>query len=307
MKSYLSKSIASINQNKLNGILAEIDLRDTLTQLGFGGRISQGGWIARNEGENVFGHHTVIFFPMVIEPDTDYSETGQPTPIPRGLHTISSTMHQIGIHSYYCVPAISMDNDSLSVRWSATQLDIPTEDTYHPFADLFVNFHRRERRYNFLRYNSNSELIPEHAVPEQFTKENVRICFQNLYMSEMPDVDGILWEQEKTYPLEIKEKTAGNDNKIGEFFGIDVGPFVKLAFYAAKRGNLHSLFIVREIDNPADRRLLNWWFITFDRLAQYASWVPIGGGTNMQEGGSTTIKIPKSEFLPLDATHLNGL
>ena len=50
MKQYLAKSISSINQNKLNGILAEIDLRAALIRLGFEGRISQGGWIARNDG-----------------------------------------------------------------------------------------------------------------------------------------------------------------------------------------------------------------------------------------------------------------
>jgi hypothetical protein len=307
MKQYLAKSISSINQNKLNGILAEIDLRAALIRLGFEGRISQGGWIARNDGANVFGHHSVIFFPMIIEPDTDYDILNKPPQIPRGLHTICSTMHQIGIHSYYCIPGTLINNDPNSVVWYATQLGIPEEDSYHSFEDLFNNFNKRERRYNFLRYASESNLIPEHAIAEQFTKENIRVCFQNLFMSEMSDVDGILWGQEKTYPLEIKEKTVGHSRKVGDFFGIDVGPFVKLAFYAAKRGNLHSLFIVKEIDNITDRNLVNWWFITFDKLAQYASWVPIGGGTNMQGGGSSTIIIPKSEFMPLDASHLNQL
>ena len=97
-------------------------------------------------------------------------------------------------------------------------------------------------------------------------------------MSEMSDIDGIFWGQQFTYPLEIKEKTVANDSKVGDYFGIDVGPFVKLAFYAAKKGNLHSLFFVREINNTEDREIVNWWFITFDTLAQFASWIPQGGG-----------------------------
>ena len=48
------------------------------------------------------------------------------------------------------------------------------------------------------------------------------------------------------------------------------GPFVKLAFYVAKRGNRHSIFLVREIDSIEKRGLVNWWFITFDQLARFA-------------------------------------
>ena len=140
-----------------------------------------------------------------------------------------------------------------------------------------------------------------------FTKEHLRVAFQNQFMCEMSDIDGIFWGQQYTYPIEIKEKTAANDSKLGDYFGLDVGPFVKLAFYAAKKGNLHSLFFVREINNTIDRELVNWWFIAFDKLAQYASWVPMGGGINMQGGGSTVVKIPKSEFSQVSLENLNLL
>jgi len=126
-------------------------------------------------------------------------------------------------------------------------------------------------------------------------------------MTEMSDIDGIIWGQQYTYPIEIKEKTVAPDNKLGPYFGLDVGPFVKLAFYAAKKGNLHSLFFVREINNTDDRELANWWFITFDTLAQFASWIPQGGGMNMQGGGSTVVKIPRGEFTQLTAQALANL
>ena len=50
MRKYLSKSITSLNQNKLNGLLAEVDFRNHLEALGFQDRVSVGGWIARCEG-----------------------------------------------------------------------------------------------------------------------------------------------------------------------------------------------------------------------------------------------------------------
>jgi len=133
------------------------------------------------------------------------------------------------------------------------------------------------------------------------------VTFQSRLLCEISDVDGIFWGQQFTYPLEIKEKTAGSDRRMGEYFGLDLGPFVKLAFYVAKRGNLHSIFIVREIDSVESRQLVNWWFITFDQLARFASWNPQAGGTSMTGGASTVVRIPKAEFTTLDRAALAAL
>ncbi|MFS4469814.1 hypothetical protein [Chryseobacterium sp. T20] len=307
MLDYLSASISSINQNKINGMLAEIDLRNTLNNLGFGGRISQGGWIIRNVGNGVFGHQSSVLFPMTIEPDNDYAPNRNLEEPPIALHTICSTMHQIGVHSFYCVPTIMRQNDPSSIVWHTKQLGIPNPQPYTLLLNTIQQFSQRNRNYNFLRYHSDTSIIPAGSVPEEFTKEHLRVSFQNAFMSEMSDIDGIIWGQQFTYPIEIKEKTAAFDKKVGDYFGIDVGPFVKLAFYAAKKGNLHSLFFVREINNTTDRQLINWWFITFDKLAQYASWVAQGGGRNMQGGSSTVVKIPKCEFTPLTEAAMAAL
>ncbi|GAA4448704.1 hypothetical protein GCM10023189_06970 [Nibrella saemangeumensis] len=307
MRAYLSSSISSINENKINGMLAEIDLRRTLQGLGFGDRISQGGWILRNVGEGDFGHSTIVLFPQTITPMVDFP-VGRVLEEPSiSLHTICATMHQIGVHSYFCVPSIHINEDPSTVIWHAKQLGIPNPIPYTPLTGLIKTFSHRGRRYNFLRYKTNANLIPNSNVPEEFTKEHLRVTFQNRFMSEISDIDGILWGQQYTYPIEIKEKTVAEDDKIGKYFGIDVGPFVKLAFYAAKKGNLHSLFFVREINNTTQRKLVRWWFVTFERLAQYASWVPSGGGKSMTGGSSTVVKVPKSEFTELSAISLSHL
>lgn len=307
MLNYLNISLSSINQNKINGILAEIDLRNTLSQFNFGTRISQGGWIMRNVGNGTFGHSTIVIFPQTIQPNTRYV-VGRNLPDPElGLHTICSTMHQIGVHSYYAVPSISITNDTSSITWNIKQLGIPYPVDYTPLNETIRNFQERNKRYNFLRYHSNASIIPANSIPDEFTKEHIRVTFQSEFMSEISDIDGILWGQQYTYPIEIKEKTVAFDKKIGYFFGIDVGPFVKLAFYAAKKGNLHSLFFVREIDNTTNRQLINWWFITFERLATFASWIPKGGGTNMSGGRSTVVQVPRSEFSLLTRENISAL
>lgn len=308
MRSFLSRSITSLNRNKINGLLAEVDLRSYLTSLGFADRVSPGGWIARREGAGEFGHHTIVFFPEILEIGRQYP-IGRPPPVPPiELHTICATFHQTGIAAYFCSPSVAVENDASSIMWSAQQLGLPTAQPQADFPGCLINsFRARERRYGFLRHNTDCAAIPQSALSEEFAKESIRIAFQDSFMAEMSDVDGIFWGQQYTYPLEIKEKTAADDRALGQYFGLDLGPFVKLAFYAAKRGNLHSIFIVREIDTVEDRNLVAWWYITYEKLAQYASWIQQGGGTSMIGSRSSVVRIPKAEFLPLNRERLSLL
>jgi hypothetical protein len=307
MRAYLSRSIPSLNQNKLNGLLAELDFREHLQQIGFDGRVSQGGWILRRNRQD-FGHQTVVLFPEVLTVGVDYP-VGRPAPVPTvGLHTICATFHQTGIHAFFCYPEARDNNDTQSIRWRAMQLGLPIEQPIADLPDCFADrFMPRLRNYNFLRGRTDAALIPDRVVAEEFSKEHLMVTVRSRFYAETADVDGIFWGQQFTYPLEIKEKTVARDVNIGEYFGLDVGPFVKLAFYAARRGNLHSLFVVREIDAVATRNLVSWWFITYDELARYASWVSTGGGTNMRGGGSSVVRIPRAEFRLLTPENLGQL
>ena len=308
MQQFLTKSISSLNKNKINGLKAEVDLRKYLFQIGFGDKISPGGWIARRDGSGEFGHRTVVFFPETIEANKDYSESQKLSEPALGLHTICATFHQTGIAAYFCSPKILKKNDPNSIVWYAKQLGLPTEQPYKEFPGcLSDDFRKRSRNYNFLRYESDVSSIPQNALQEEFSKESIRVSFQSLFMAEVSDVDGIFWGQQYTYPLEIKEKTAAENKKLGKFFGLDLGPFVKLAYYASKRSNLHSLFIVREIDSGEKRNLIDWWFITYEKLAQFASWVQQGGGTSMQGTQSSVVCIPKAEFSRLTTENLKKL
>src|SRR6185437_16187784 len=234
MQRYLSQSYRSVNLNKLNGLLAEIDFRNYLASLGYSNRVSVGGWIARNEGAGNFGRHAIAIFPEAIQPGQPYP-IGRPLPSPpAGLHTICATFHQIGIHSYYCATTIGVTNDPRSVSWSCMQLGVPHPGAYQGFPATITGFRPRVRRYGWLRNTTNVASVPAISVPEEFSKENLRITFQSAFMAEVSDIDGIFWGNQFTYPIEIKEKTVANDNKLGDWFGLDVGPFVKLAYYAAK-------------------------------------------------------------------------
>lgn len=308
MRGYLSRSISSLNRNKLNGLLAEVDFRRHLATLGFGDRVSRGGWIARRIGSGEFAHRTAVFFPETIQPNIPYPSS-RPLPQPDiGLHTICATFHQTGIAAFFCAATVPENREAEGVQWHSMQLGLPTAQEYRPFPNAVSHlFSPRALHYNHLRYHTDANIIPAEAVADEFTKENLRVAFQNAFMSEASDVDGILWGEQFTYPVEIKEKTPAKDPRLGDYFGLDVGPFVKLAYYAARRGNLHSLFIVREIDNVDERNLVDWWFITFERLATFASWVSRAGGPGMGGGASRVVCIPKAEFQRLDRENLERL
>jgi len=309
MRLYLSSTLSSVNRNKINGMLAEIDFREYVSSLGFAERVSEGGWIARSDarGDFNFGQNTVVFFPETVNPDQPYLADRELPPPRQGLHTICATFHQIGIRSYFCAATIQDRAIEQLVSWHAIELGRPDMQTYQQFPQCIGGFNRRQRAYNWERHSSNVSILPDNAIPIEFSKEYVRVAFQTHFFSEISDVDGIFWGRERTYPIEIKEKTRAADNSIGSYFGIDIGPFVKLAFYAAKRGNLHSIFVVREIDNEEDRNLVAWRYITFDELAQYASWVFRGGGRSMTGGISATVRIPAEQFEILNAEALRRL
>lgn len=309
MRRYLSQSLSSVNQNKLNGLLAEIAFRQYLAAEGFGERITAGGWLCRSDARSgsPFGSSIVAFFPESTVPCTSYDISRTLPSPPQGLHTVCSAFHQLGIDSYFLTPVVSSDDDPLSLTWMARQLGVPHDHGYLPFPSCISGFARRSRRHPFLRYKTDTAALPDECVPDEFAKEHARISFANQYMAETVDIDGLFWGRSKTYPIEIKEKTAAEDKVMGSFFGLDLGPFVKLAFYAAKRKDLDSIFVVREIADTNTRCHVEWWFIDYERLSQCASWVPQGGGRNMLGGGSTVVKIPKSAFQRLDHAALTGL
>ena len=103
---------------------------------------------------------------------------------------------------------------------------------------------------------------------------HLRVSFQSQYRCKISDLDGIFWGQRFNYLSRDQGKDCRALIDLGEWFGLDSGPFVTLAFYAETLGDLRSLFIVREIDNVEDRNLVNR-FVPFDTLARYASWFPM--------------------------------
>jgi len=122
MLNYLSRSMSSLNQNKLNGMLAEIDFREYLDTIGFGSRVCQGGWIARRVRDNKFASDHVALFPETIYPNESYPEARNVPQPDHGLHTVAAKFHEIGVHAFYCAAEVHQKDDPASVRWRSMQI-----------------------------------------------------------------------------------------------------------------------------------------------------------------------------------------
>jgi hypothetical protein len=308
MRAFLSKSLSSINKNKLNGVRAEAELRNFLHHHGLAGHVLPGGWIARSDSRAgaPFGANTVAFFPHAMQPTAKYSSVAGVNP-PPAFHKVGAIFHGIGISTYYLHPIVTTRNDPFSISWYAFGLGPPVLPPPQLFPGCIPGFAPRTRRHNYLRYKSKTAALPAQLIRDEFSRESARVSFSSKFFSEIVDVDALFWGKHKVYPIEIKEKTAANDKAIGDWFGLDVSPFVKLSHYSARRGNLDALFIVREIDHESSRNLVGWWYVDFETLAKNAAWTPRGGGRDMRGGRSTVIRIPKAAFKVLDAAALHSL
>jgi len=116
MRAYLGRSISSLNQNKMNGLLAEVNLRRHLEQLGYLNRVSPRGWILPRVGAGRFGESSVVVFPDPIQVGRDLPVgRNLPNP-PNRLHTICATFHQSAIHAFFCAAEIAAYNGTVLCR-----------------------------------------------------------------------------------------------------------------------------------------------------------------------------------------------
>lgn len=305
MLGFLSKSISSLNENKLRGLIAEVRFREQLLDWGLSSRVSPGGWIFRSNREHAFAN-TIAVFAEPLSSGQVYGDLGGMKPdIPHRMHAICNNLQQTGIESYYACPVVA-NADPDNVQWRFVRLGVPEAPVFQSAADIFDGrFSKRKRRYNWLRYHHDLAGFPADALADEYSKESLRIHVLNNVHAEVSDLDGVFWGKRKTYPLEIKEKALGTDSD-GPYFGIDIGPFAKLSFFNAMRGNLDGLFIVRQVE-PDSRVLISWRYATFENMARYASWVPRAGGRSMTGGASAVLKLPEGIFGHLSPEALEGL
>jgi hypothetical protein len=209
------------------------------------------------------------------------------------------------MRAFYCTPSRV---SGTTVEWAAEEMSGPVVGPAKPLAAEVAGFPPRRRAYT--KRTPDADVSPladvvsdELEVP--FARESMLEAVRKEHLAVANDLDYLVWGQKATYPVEVKEKTAAAGGNQGDWLGIDIGPFSKLAAFGAYGHD--SLFIVREITDRSTRQMKAWRMIRFSDLCRACSWVYQGGGKNMLGGASAVVKVPLAAFQPLDRAHLDAL
>ncbi|MEI8602318.1 hypothetical protein P4S55_16465 [Shewanella sp. PP-Sp27a-2] len=317
---FLETQWSSINDNKTKGIKAETEFRQYLEK----NRIHfiPGGWIltpGKNTKVEIPSHHKICLLPM--ESDFSWARSGRTTNVTPALMSAYNYFRHVGLTTYFVeardVDESKFNHPTKSEGASRAVYPRPYDlifKTISPngefdevnFQDVFLNFPFRDGNRGLRCYKKeriNRELPPWNdcsLVRDLFWFEYTRYYCQIDYLISNNDLDlFIIGNSGGAYPVELKSKSPVIDTTLGDWFGLDIGPFAKMAYFTANSMNTDALYIVQEVDE--NRNLVQWLGIKFTDLVKSCSWVGQAGGKGMSGGASSTVKVPKLSFTELSS------
>lgn len=316
---FLETQWSSINQNKLKGILAELRLKAFLQARGtyFG----PGAWIVVPGKADKTPVPTAAKVCLIPRGWRFSWQTGTQGEMPLSPAELSAYNYfrQVGMQAFFVEP-VDPDERKFELPSRRAQKEPARFPTSYALAlkqiapsghfrtvtvgDAFSLFPARSGQVG-LRCNEIGRLpatmapwnVPD-VVSELFWFEYTRFYFQVSYLMSNNDLDMyLIGTSGAAYPLELKSKKPAESAAIGDWFGIDIGPFAKLAYFTANAMHTDALYVVEEVDDVG--AFVNWLAIRYTELVKACSWVGQGGGAGMTGGASSTYKIPKAAFSPL--------
>jgi hypothetical protein len=319
--SFLQTQWSSINENKIKGITAELAFKDFLRTNNV--HFVSGGWLLMP------GNCTLAPIParekICILPRHHHFTWEDKTTDDNGIVNLAEIsaynyFRHVGVKALFAQPRNICETDfalpTKSVNsttpanyprsYDLDLLEIAPDGRFKLVSrlDVFKNFPRRNGRRG-LRCNSTGRLdattLPwtnDHVIADLFWFEYCRYFIQTEFLVSNNDLDLFLIGQSGTpYPVELKSKKPSHDKSLGDWFGIDMGPFAKLSFFTANSMSTDAIYVVEEVDK--ERNHIEWYALKFTDLVKSCSWVGQAGGTGMMGGGSSTYKIPKTAFTTL--------
>ncbi|WP_166838361.1 hypothetical protein [Rheinheimera pleomorphica] len=318
---FLETQWSSINDNKLKGILSEIRFKNYLREHNV--HFVPGGWIispGKVHEDNIPTKEKLCILPRQCA----LSWCNKNSPPHEGLTPAEVAAYnyfrQVGVKSYFAQPDIVNENEFVLPTPSSgkSPANYPLPYSYKfmevspvqgltevSISDMMKSFPARKKNAGLRCYQlgridtSSPEITASELISDLFWFEYSRYYLQKNYLLSNNDLDlFLIGTSGSCYPVELKSKVPAEDSTLGEWFGIDMGPFAKLAFFTANSMNTDALYVVEEVD--AQRTHVQWLGIKFTELVKACSWVGQGGGTGMTGGRSATYKVPKAAFSPLN-------
>lgn len=318
---FLETQWSSINDNKVKGIISELALKEFLIKNNH--HFVPGGWVL------VPGNPSLSPVPtrekLCILPRGNSFSWNNDVAI-QTLAEISAYSHfrQVGMKALFAIPTNVVEENFSLPKKSNGRIKANYPRSYNlqffeisptgklievSFEDAFRYFPKRTGNKG-LRCNATNRLnlAPEvwrdpSVISDLFWFEYAKYFIQVDYLVSNNDLDlFLIGPSGRSYPVELKSKTVARDKTLGEWFGIDMGPFAKLSFFTSNSMNNDALYIVEEIEEIDKNRMhIEWYGITFSQLVKSCSWVGQGGGRGMTGGRSSTYKVPKSAFTQLSS------
>jgi hypothetical protein len=318
---FLETQWSSINENKVKGILAELRFKDFLILNNH--HFVSGGWIV-TPGKPTLGLCPVPSHEKICILPRQHRFTWQGVGVQNNSLTPAEMsaynyFRQVGVRALFATPIViveaAFELPSPSERRIRARYPKPYElqlQEVSPAGSLipvspieaFRRFPMRNGNVGMRCYQTNridqqeAPWTSPAVVSDLFWFEYARYFFQVDYLLSNNDLDiFVIGPSGASYPVELKSKASANDSALGEWFGIDIGPFAKLSFFTSNAMNNDALYVVEEV--TAQRVHVQWLGIRFTDLVKSCSWVGRSGGTGMMGGASSTYKIPKDAFSSL--------
>ena len=313
---FLESQWSDKNKNKIKGITAELRFEAFLKTAS----VSQlykylipGGWIMEPSQNTIINPPTQGRIAIIPIP-TAFSWSGNVTTLPFPAQVLAeSYFSQVGISTYFTKydtqRNINIENTfvipATKNYQTAYTLDFFKISTLGLIPEtlpvIMRNFTNRKglvglRAYINNKINSNQYPWNDvQLVTNLFWKEYSRYFLHRRFLASANDLDFFLIGlSNKAYPVEFKSKTVVSNSKMGDWFGLDIGPFAKLSYFVSLSNNMEALYFVEEVDKNG--LTLDYWGVKFTELLRNCFWVSQAGGKGMGGGVSNTVKIPKSIF-----------
>lgn len=291
-----------LTHNKARGMVAELALVSELGSGQHSHKLLTGGWLLAPKIDQFQRYRYLIsVLPHLYRDVDELDAAADKLEQDRGWQGLATFLSQSGV-GIITVGAWSPDSsgslDKLNWRNFIYQNErlIPTEGD-EPFLSWPGGRGRASRgdewqsdvleRFDEASEEALTELALRQAFFYGYLKERLRKSVADPY-----DVDGFVVGFAGTVmPIEIKEKSPTRDGN----FGIDAGRLLMLLRLCLATDS-NALYVIREVDESANRALVSWRCITLAEIIMGCRWNLQAGGRGMTGGATQTIMISSELF-----------
>ena len=291
-----------LTNNKARGMMAEIALDTTLRVLPAASKVIAGCWFLSPKVPESYRYRYAVFVLPELYSDQDEVQAaiGQQAEN-RAWQALATFLHHAGIGVVVTgATPISKVITADALQWhhylyQNERLSKARDDG--PFAAWPGNRGKASKGAVWLPEITQSlinvgeqaltELVLRQAFFYGYLKQHLRKPIDDPY-----DVDAfVVGFRGDVLPVEVKEKSRTNQGN----FGIDAGRILMLLRLCLATDS-NALYLIREVDNTAERGLIGWQGVTLAEMVMGCSWNLQAGGKGMGGGTTQTIMMPGSLF-----------